>query len=557
MNSFKRLGALVLIIILCMSVLAGCAEEEVEEALTFSVCVGDAPVSLDPIYAEEVADQTVLTHLYENLMRVSVDENGEAAVVNGMAKSVDHEENHDGTVTFTFRLRTAEWTDGMDVTAADFVYAWRRLADPLSQSPYAELLSVVAGYEEARAFRDMSLLQVTAKNDTTLVVNLTGHYDWFLREVCTSPATMPLRQDVVQQLKEAAAAKGTAEAWWSDPTALVTNGAYWATSYTEEAMELVLGSHYYESRRTGPQKITFRFAGSDAEAWKLYEEGQTDVVWPASGAYIAALASEEGWMAVPELGVHTALFNCAHPLFADVRIRQAMSMVIDRNALAELNGVTAAAAEGLVPCGVPDNEEEDFRTAGGALLDNDPELYAQRCAEAKVLLEDAGYNNGGELGELEFLYVEEGAGGAVAQLLCEQWRQHLGVQVTAKSVTESELWTALRSGEYALAGVELDAVGNDAECFLMKWVSGSVDNVIAYQNTAYDTLMAIIASAADGTARMGCLHDAEELLLADYALAPLYTHGVVWEVRPELTGVLRDARGWFSFADVLKIPETV
>ena len=557
MNSFKRLGAVVLIIILCMSALTGCAEEETEDTLALSVCVGDAPVSLDPIYAEEVADQTVLAHLYENLMRVSVDENGAATVVNGMAKSVDHEENHDGTVTFIFRLRTAEWSDGRNVTATDFVYAWRRLADPLSQSPYAELLSVVAGYEEARASGDMSLLQVMAKNDTTLVVNLTGHYDWFLREVCTSPATLPLRQDVVQQLKEAAAAKGTAEAWWSDPTALVTNGAYWATSYTEETMELVLGSHYYDSRKTGPQQITFHFAGLDTEAWKLYEEGQVDVVWPASEAYIAELAAQDGWTAVPELGVHTALFNCAHPLFADVRIRQAMSMVIDRNALAGLSGVTAAPAEGLVPYGVPDNEEEDFRTAGGTLLDNDPELYVEQCAAAKKLLEEAGYNSGGELGELEFLYVDEGTSGAVAQLLCEQWRVQLGVQVIAKSVTESELWTALRSGEYALAGVELDAVGNDAECFLMEWVSGSADNVIAYQNTAYDTLMAIIASAADGTARMGCLHDAEELLLADYALSPLYTHGVAWEVRPELTGVLRDARGWFSFANVLRIPTTV
>ena len=63
MNSFKRLGALALIVIMCMSVLAGCAEEEAEEALALSVGVGDAPVSLDPIYAEEVADQTVLAHL--------------------------------------------------------------------------------------------------------------------------------------------------------------------------------------------------------------------------------------------------------------------------------------------------------------------------------------------------------------------------------------------------------------------------------------------------------------------------------------------------------------
>ena len=85
----------------------------------------------------------------------------------------------------------------------------------------------------------------------------------------------------------------------------------------------------------------------------------------------------------------------------------------------------------------------------------------------------------------------------------------------------------------------------------MEWTSDSQDNVAAYENSAYDTLMAIIASAADGTARMGCLHDAEALLLGDYALSPLYTMGTAWELRDTLTGAARDARGWFNFSTVV------
>jgi oligopeptide transport system substrate-binding protein len=77
---------------------------------------------------------------------------------------------------------------------------------------------------------------------------------------------------------------------------------------------------------------------------------------------------------------------------------------------------------------------------------------------------------------------------------------------------------------------------------------------VLYENSAYDTLMTIIAKAADGTARMGCLHDAEALLLEDYALSPLYTKGTDWELRNDLMGAVRDARGWFSFANVVKRP---
>ena len=101
-----------------------------------------------------------------------------------------------------------------------------------------------------------------------------------------------------------------------------------------------------------------------------------------------------------------------------------------------------------------------------------------------------------------------------------------------------------------MAAADLRAVAADAECFLSVWESGSSENVIAYENSAYDTLISIIARADDGTARMGCLHDAEELLLADMPLVPLYTRVADWELRGTYTGVCRDSRGWFSFLNV-------
>ena len=92
--------------------------------------------------------------------------------------------------------------------------------------------------------------------------------------------------------------------------------------------------------------------------------------------------------------------------------------------------------------------------------------------------------------------------------------------------------------------------GTGAECFLREWTTGSGNNLTGYANSAYDTLMSIIARAEDGTARIGCLHDAEALLLDDAVLAPLYTVGTAWELRDRYTGICRDARGWFSFSGV-------
>ena len=576
MRAWKRGAALCLTAALLLSLLAGCAKEG--EGMALAVSVGGAPVSLDPIYAEEAGDQTLLTHLYENLMRVSVDTSGTATVVNGMAKSVNREENHDGTVTYTFRLRSAKWSDGRGVRAQDFVYAWQRLADPASQSPYAALLSVVAGYDAVRAGGELTDLQVTAKNDNTLVVVLNGNYDWFLTEVCTSPATMPLRQDVVQRLKEAAdtlnqppadaepadSAEPAADTdspedtppappakWWSDPTKLVTNGPYRADSYDDAALTMALSDRYYTSL-TGPRTLTFRFAATAEDAWALYEAKEIDAVWPLPETELAALAAEEDWAPIPQLETYAVLFNSRRDVFLDLPVRQAMHLAIDRAALAAAAGGTALAAEGLVPPGVPESEAGDFRTVGGPLLDNDPETYADRCAQAKAILAEAGYDSGYSLGELEYLYVDEGNNAAVAQALAQMWYDALRLRVTPRAVTERELWAALRTGEYTLAGATLQADGNDAECFLMHWTTGSQDNVTGYANSAYDTLMNIIASAEDGSARMGCLHDAEDLLLEDCVVAPLYTSGTAWKLREGLTGACRDARGWFCFTGVME-----
>lgn len=554
MRCWKRWSAALLALTLCMGLLSGCSQEEARPGL--SVCVGADVETLDPIYATAEGDQTILVHLYENLMRVTLDTSGGTTVTGGMAKSYTQERNADGTVTWTFRLRSAKWSDGQAVTANDFVYAWRRLADPASGSPYASILSVVAGYEQVVETGDTSLLQVSAKNDSTLEVVLNGNYDWFLTEVCTSPATLPLRQDVVTTLRDAAVERNRAaaeetgqegtERWWSDPAALVTNGAYVPGTYTQgESFTLTENTRYYGSI-TGPGELNFYFADTAEEASELYRNETVDLVWPLTDEEIERQAEVTP---LTELGTYTVLFNCNQAVFADQQVRQAMVMAIDRNGAAEAAGITARPAEGLVPPGVPGEDGGDFRT-DAVLLDNDPEAYAERCAQARQVLEQAGYDSGSYLGQLEYLYVDTPENAAVAQELARQWSEALRVNVTPVAVSGTELRAALRSGDYTLAGLNLKAVGNDAECFLKQWTSDQGSNVVGYANSAYDTLLSIIAKADDGTARMGCLHDAEVLLLDDAALAPLYTRHTGWALRDTLTGACRDERGWFCLSGV-------
>lgn len=554
MKQWRRWTALALMAALLLTAATGCTKEQ--EGFEFSASVGAAPETLDPIYAVSESAQTLLTHLYEGLLRTTVSVAGEATVQNGIAKSVNQESSPDGAVTYTFKLRSAKWSDGHAVTAEDFVYAWRRLANPACKSPYAALLSAVVGYEEARSSGDMSLLQVTAKNDSTLVVVLSGPCEWFLSQVCTAPATLPLRKDVVQRLKELAQeANAAAEeigeagtaAWWSNPVSLVTNGPYQVAVETAEKLDLKTAEKY-TGNRPGPAELHFYYADTPEAAWALYQDKTVDFVWPLPTEELVKL--DKGRV-TRELSTYTVLFNGQAELFTDPLVRQALFLTVDRNAISLLAGATALPAEGLVPDGVSQGEDT-FRNSGGPLMDNDPAHYADLCKQGRDLLQQAGYDSGLDIPAQEYLFVDEGPNAAVAQELADMWYTALRVRVAPRAVTRWELDEALRSGSYAMAAVDAGALGNDAECFLMRWASGREQNVIGYANSAYDTLMSIISSASDDAARLGCLHDAESLLLGDFVLVPLYTTGTGWELRDTYTGVCRDARGWFSFEGVGK-----
>lgn len=550
MRRMKQWAALALSVALCAGTLCGCGKTETASILP--VCAGSDVTTFDPAYVSTAADNTVVGSLYENLMRMTCSTGGDTTAVEGMAKSVDMEENSDGTTTYTFHLRSARWSDGQAVTADDFVYAWQRLANPLTLSPNAELLSPVQGYDAVRAGGDLSKLAVTAKNDSTLEVVLSGKYDWFLTEVCTSPATSPLRQDVVQSLKESAqtasesAGEGAAPLkWWHDPTRLVTNGAYQVSDYQSgETLNLTRSDRYYG--RVGNDGVHFIFADRAEDAWALYDAKTVDFTYALPQAQLEDQISE-GQSLTPELSTYTVLFNGEQQPLDDPAVRQALTLAVDRQTIAALAGSTAKAAEGLVPYGVPGGGEQDFRTVGGDLLNSAEEDYENNCAQAKGLLADSSYDS---RYNLEYIYVDEGPAAEVAGALTSEWQSVLGIRVRARAVTKEELSAALSSGDYCMAGTSMSALVNDAEGFLASFSGKSSQNTVHYDNGAYDTLLNIIDSASDPAARFACLHDAEALILDEAAVCPLYTTGTGWKLREGWSGLCRDARGWFSFAGV-------
>lgn len=381
-------------------------------------------------------------------------------------------------MTYTFQLRTdAKWSDGSAVTAGDFVYAWRRLVDPETNSPNADALAMVAGYDKA-VLGDTEALQVSAPDDHTLVVVLSGSYPSFIESTCTSAVTMPVQEKAV-----------TGHDNWSVSSLwFMGNGAYERTGDWSDSTRLTLHTRaaYYDVKRLGPDRIDIQLKdrqAADASA------GKVDIVIGAGGE-----DAQQG--GDPTVGI--LLLNQMATSMSRSELRRALSLVIDRNAVAEAMGQDYTAAEGLVPYGILTASGEEFRVVNGTRIDNDPDKYEERCQGALALLRQAGYSNAVSLSALDTVtlaYDRTSDQAQAAQQLQQLWEAQLGIKVQLVGLESFELKQRLANGEFVIALMEMTARNNDAAAYLDPWRSTDMRNYGMLYLNAYDILMKIAATS--------------------------------------------------------------
>lgn len=355
-----------------------------------TVWLGNNLSSLDPAQAIYSSEKTMIRHEYETLLVRN--EEGEADP--GQAES--WEVSEDGLIV-TFHLRDGlKWSDGSSLTASDFVYSWNRLADPTRPSPYAEdLLGGVDGFYEMQEGK-AETLSLSAPDARTLVVTL-SEPDFSFSEKCTIPAMSPV--------KEAAVESGSGR-WYLSSETSISNGPMVLLEYVaDDHVTFVKNENYWNAGQVSLNSITFLLDGSEEENLARYEAGQLDlmlggvdrekdVMRLASGDEAAPLAdgvieatsgsettssaetadstaaSESTAEAAAEESSGTDQFSA--PLaasgyvilnteiepFQDVNVRRALSLVLDRNYIADviMEG-TADPAWTLIGPGYSDDEE--------------------------------------------------------------------------------------------------------------------------------------------------------------------------------------------------------
>ena len=562
-KTVKKLIALLLAMILSVSMFSGCSSKEetseqqqtaeqttsTEGNMVSADCKGSVLTwnlgvdsqTLDPAKAVSDDSMSVINNTFEGLMRESA--NG---VEPAMAQDMPQEtENEDGTVTLTYTLRDASWSDGQPVTANDFEFAWKRCADPANNAENAYLMGYLANCDDiAQGLAEVDTLGVKAVDDKTLEVTLKQPTEYF-NELLTLPAFMPLREDML----------GSDDSWSKDPQRAVSNGPFTLAGYTV-GTEFVLqkNDQYWNKENVSLDYIVARMLDENfapvgmafgdimlTEGEVSQPENQTDT--EGNTVEVPQFANTVTAATIPSSTVVSLVVNTntANSLLKNADVRNALSLALDRTAAAEAAGGQALLS--VSPLGGENlsataDTEKALSMINGAGSEEATDTEEQTADDKSI----------------EIVYLENDELAAALETVKSSW-EALGFSVTLTAQDAETFKLSRNSLQYAdiLCSVwEADA--QDQQLYLEPYLSYNVQSGCGYTNPDFDQLM-LDAMQASGEERTAKLSEAETTLLEDGYVMPLYQQTITTTSdTAKVSGwsILPNGMYWFGEASVNK-----
>ena len=512
----------------------------------FTVQLGPNPETLDPALNAAVDGGNTLITIEEPLL--IIDENNE--VQPGQAES--YEVSDDG-LTWTFHMRDGlKWSDGSDLTAADFEYSFKRLASPDTAAPYAEtVVGMIDGYEDAvgnpdadgnmTTEPDFDALNVVASEDgKTLTVTLSYPCAYF-DKLAAFAAMSPVQQATVE---------ANGDAWCTEADTYVCNGPYYISDWIpSERIVLTKNPNYvggWDSSKIVSDTITLLLLEDSSAAYAAYNSGEAQLIKDVPTDEIPSLTkAEDGgdFYVDTILGTYYLSLNDQKEPFTDPNVRKALSLAIDRDYVANtiMQG-TYSPAYNMVGPGIVDESGMFYDNANGGKT-YISEDYEANLEAAKQALADAGYPNGEGFPTIEYSTNDAGYHTPVAEYLQQAWGE-LGITVNINKVEWASFTPLRRAGDYDASrnGWVMDY--NDPSNMLELFTTGNGNNDGKYSNADFDA--AIEASkVADKSVHFQKLHEAEDIMMNDYACIPVAYYNDFWLQSPSLKGTWHSPYGYW------------
>lgn len=497
--------------------------EALSDNQTYTYRMLDDVKSFDPQINTDVDGSHILRDLFEGLVNSDPDGNS----VPGAAES--WEVSEDG-LTYTFKLRDAKWSNGDPVTAGDFVYAWRRLADPATASEYAwymELMGVENAAKIVAGEMAPDTLGAKAIDDKTLEVKIDAPRPYF-PGMLTHASTFPVNQKVIEELGND----------WTKPGNLVGNGAYVLTDYVPGVqITRERNPMYWDNDNTILEKVVALVINDENIALTRYDAGEVDKTEVPAGQYPALKEKlPDETYSTPRSCSYVYMFNMGEngpEALKDVRVRKAMSYALNRDII--VNNILKGGQ-------YPSYNWTHQKTAGFEMPEIDYASWtqAERMAKAKELLAEAGYGPGGKPLEITLNYNTSEAHKKIAIAAQQMWKQALGANVTLANFEWKVHLDKMRNGDFGMARYAWCGDYNEPSTYTDLFTSTSGHNNGKYVNPNYDALAKAAKTSANPAEEYKQM---EQLLANDMPVVPVYQYTNVIMVKPDLKG--------FPFGDLM------
>ena len=486
-------------------------------------------------------------------------------------------------MTYTYTLRDGmTWSDGQAVTAGDFEFAWKRAASTELGADYGYMFEVVKGYPDE--------LAVTATDDKTLEVTLNNAVSYW-NELMAFPAYYPVREDVVGN-----------EAWATDPSTYVCNGPYTITGWEHNSkITLTKNPNYYNADSITMDVIEFYLSDDANNMLSNFENRTWQLIDDVPTAEIKRLESEypTEYFVAGQIGTYYVCWNINQNLLpadseltgaeaeaANVEIRKAMSLLLDRNYIVEEIGQAGQVpASGFVPMGMTDADGSEFYMNAGdsedyvGYYDVSADAYIDNWDEAIEILKkyydyDEATYTFTNAPTMEYLYNTSEGHKAIGEYLQGVWAS-VGITVNLVNQEWNTFLNTRKDGGYTIARNGWLADYNDPISFLDMWITASGNNDVQFGKDAhadiamynldltdlgydvkvengtwaetYDVIIGLVKTCTDTETRYELMHRAEDLLMSTGCITPLYFYTDIYMLDENVEGFFSNPLGYKYF----------
>lgn len=489
------------------------------------VNIRDEPQTLDPRKARLLGNVALLRLLFDGLTRINKEGKVDLALAESVKTSPDLKQ-------YTFRLRSAFWSNGVPVLASDFVYAWKKVLSPQFPSDMAFLLY---GIKNAKAAKEgkvsVDAIGVRAPDVKTLVVELENPLPYFL-ELLGSPVFFPVCQKADEQNPN----------WAQNASSYVSNGPFRLTSWRHhDQLELKKNKSYWDASNVKLTSLKFPMVAEEAELM-MFEKQELD--WAGSPLSALSVNALKSLKENSPLKTQTALdtyfirTNTEFTPFKHSAIRKAFALAINRKAIVEhVTQGYQEPATGLVPPSFGLQKEPYF--TDGDVVEAE-RLFAEGLSALHLSKE--------QLPEICFLYRRTERNHLIAQALQQQWYDAFGIQVRLEGLEAKVFVNRVSKQDYHLAYGDWAADFADPINFLevFKYKKGGSNNTL-WENSQYAHLLDLSSQTSDVKQRNELLAESERILIEEMPIIPVLYSNMLYLSQPGLKDVVLSPMGFVDF----------